>query len=599
MKKQNLIYQWGAVVLIALTVQAFAQPPDTIWTRHYGGNQAEYATCVQQTSDGKFIVAGYTYSYGWGGADFWLVRIDSCGNSLWSRSYGGSADDICYSAQETSDGGYILAGSSASFGGVSDDFWVVKTNSIGDTSWTRVFGGFMNEACYSVQQTSDGGYILTGYRELITSEEIWLIKWDSLGATQWTKIYGGPNDDECRSVRQTTDGGYILGGTIGNASAPYDDFWLIKTDANGDSLWTRTYGTDNSETCYAVRQTSDGGYIMAGNTLAGARIFMVKTDTNGDTLWTGTYGQIGLVQYYCRSVEQTPDGGFIAVGYADPFLAGDDDNYVIKTDANGNLLWSDSIEDFASDRFSSVVVTSDGGYAFAGHSSSPGNQDFLLVKTADLQTTIASITDVGNDQGRQVRVRWLRHPFDHCPGGAVTISSYSLYRRIDEYRDNSDNRTIHSGLDWPPGEWDFVEWLPASAEEYYATVVPTLADSTSGGIYWSVFFIRSHTPDPFVYYDSEVDSGYSIDNLPPDLTRVVAMIQPSPNQILLQWDEVTTGGGGQPEQGDIWYRVYGSPDPYFIPDPEYLLTVTQNLEFLHSIGTNHRYFYKIQVSDDH
>jgi hypothetical protein len=598
MKKYTPFFLWGTLSLLLMACQVPAQPPDAIWTRHYGGGQAEYATCVQQTSDGKFIVAGYTYSYGSGGADFWLVRTDSCGNSLWSRTYGGSADDRCYSAQETSDRGFILAGSSASFGGVSDDFWLVKTDSIGDTLWTQVYGGFMNEACYSAQQTSDGGYIVTGYRELVTSEEIWLIKTDSQGITQWTKNYGGPNDDECRSVRQTADGGYILGATIGHDSAPYDDFWLIKTDSNGDSLWTRTYGTDNSEICYAVRQTSDGGYIMAGNTTVGNRFFLVKTDANGDTLWTGAYGQIGLVLYYCRSVEQMQNGGYIAVGHADPVLSGDDDNYVVMTDADGSLLWNGCIGDFESDRFSSVSVTSDGGYAFAGHSSSPGNQDFLLVKTAYLHATITSITDVGNDQGRQVRIRWLRHPYDHCPVG-ITISSYSIYRRIDEYRDSGAERILYSSLDWPPGEWDFVEWLPASGEEYYTTVVPTLADSTSQGTYWSVFFIRSHTPDPFIHYDSEPDSGYSVDNLPPDLTRVVAMIQPSPNQILLQWDEVATGGGGHPEQSSIWYRVYGSTDPFFTPNPSNLLTVTQNLEFLHNTGSLDKFFYIIQVSDDH
>ena len=117
---------WCLAFLFIPISQSLAQVPDTIWTRHYGGNLAEYNTCVQQTSDGGFMLAGYTYSYGYGGADYWLVRTDGCGNSLWWRSYGGTSDDKCYSAQQTSDGGYILAGSAASFGGVSDDFWLVK-----------------------------------------------------------------------------------------------------------------------------------------------------------------------------------------------------------------------------------------------------------------------------------------------------------------------------------------------------------------------------------------------------------------------------------------------------------------------------------------
>ncbi len=151
----------------------------------------------------------------------------------------------------------------------------------------------------------------------------------------------------------------------------------------------------------------------------------------------------------------------------------------------------------------------------------------------------------------------------------------------------------------PPGEWEFILTAPAGGEEQYAAIAQTLADSTSEGIYWSVFFIRAHTPDPLIHFDSEPDSGYSIDNLPPDQTTLTALFQVSPSVVLLRWDEITTGGGGQPEQGDIWYRIYGSTDPSFIPSPSNLLTVTQDLEFLHDVSSYSSFFYKIQVSDDH
>ncbi|MFH1010760.1 MAG: hypothetical protein V1784_05950, partial [bacterium] len=169
---------------------------------------------------------------------------------------------------------------------------------------------------------------------------------------------------------------------------------------------------------------------------------------------------------------------------------------------------------------------------------------------------------------------------------------------IDQYFfDNG--KAGHSGLDWPPGEWEFIITVPAFEEETYAAICPTLADSTSNGIYWSTFFIRAGTSDPGTYFDSEPDSGYSIDNLPPDETMVTAMAQPSPGYVHLQWQEVMTGGGGHPEQGDIWYHVYGSLDPMFTPGAGNLLGVTQSLEFTHEVGTNQKYFYIIQASDDH
>ena len=263
--------------------------------------------------------------------------------------------------------------------------------------------------------------------------------------------------------------------------------------------------------------------------------------------------------------------------------------------------WTSTFGGSDNDVCYSVQQTSDGGYIFGGHTGSygAGGYDIWLVKGGPtISPVITSITDVGNDQGRQARIRWDRCIYDGL-WTDYTIESYSIYRKIDPSLLADDGKTGHSGLDWPPGDWELISTVPAYEESTYAVICSTLADSSSEGINWFTFFIRAETAAPETFFDSEPDSGYSVDNLPPDVTLMTAMVQTSPDTIRLQWQAVTTGGGGQPEQGGVWYRVYGSTDPMFTPAPENLLIVTQSLEFLHNTGATDKFFYIIQVSDDH
>jgi hypothetical protein len=223
--------------------------------------------------------------------------------------------------------------------------------------------------------------------------------------------------------------------------------------------------------------------------------------------------------------------------------------------------------------------------------------DCWLVKEPAISPDITSITDVGNDQGRQVRIRWNRCIFDgHWPENV--IQSYSIYRRIDQYIIDNPNRPAHDNLDWPPGDWEFITNVPAYTESEYAVIVPTLADSTSSETYWSTFFVRAATANPGIFFDSEIDSGYSVDNLAPEATLITAGLQIVGSSIVLRWEEITTGGGGQPEHNGIWYRVHGNTNPDFIPVEGNLLTTTQDLSYTHSLVEDQFYF-KVLVSDDH
>ena len=214
-----------------------------------GGAADDWAYSVQQTADGGYIVAGYTNSFGAGDYDFYLVKTNSQGDTLWTRTYGGSDDDWAYSVQQTADGGYIVAGYTYSFGAGDDDFYLVKTNSQGDTLWTRTYGGSGDDEAYSVQQTADGGYIVAGYTSSFGagSGDFYLVKTNSQGDTLWTRTYGGSGYDGAYSVQQTADGGYIVAGYTGSFGAGSDDFYLVKTNSQGDTLWTRTYGGSSND----------------------------------------------------------------------------------------------------------------------------------------------------------------------------------------------------------------------------------------------------------------------------------------------------------------------------------------------------------------
>ena len=380
---------WTVLLMLVLAQVSFAQPnPDTLWTRTYGGSGRDEARSVQQTADGGYVLAGYTSSFGAGGYDFYVLKTNSQGEPLWTRTYGGSRDDYAVSVQQTADGGYIVAGITGSFGAGSEDFYLLKTNSLGDTLWTRTYGGSSFDEAYSVQQTADGGYIVAGETWSFGAGgwDFYVVKTNPLGDTLWTRTYGGSDYDWAHSIQQTADGGYIVAGWTSSFGAGYDDFYLVKTNSQGDTLWTRTYGGSSSyDYAYSVQQTADGGYIVTGTTYSsGAGLedfYLVKTNSIGDTLWTRTYG--GSNGDWAYSVRQTADGGYIVAGGSYSFGAGAEDFYLVKTNSSGDMLWTRTYGGSSYDRASSVQQTADGGYIVAGPTWSfgAGGADFYLVKT--------------------------------------------------------------------------------------------------------------------------------------------------------------------------------------------------------------------------
>ena len=373
-----------AIVLglgLFVSVSMFANGPDTLWTRTFGGIDVDEAYSVQQTQDGGYIIAGRTYSHGADSDDVYLIKTDANGDTLWTKTFGGGNYDRGFSVQQTKDGGYIIAGCTQSYGaGYYWDVYLIKTDANGDTLWTKTYGGWSDDWGNSVQQTQDGGYIIAGY----SAGDVYLIKTDANGDTLWTRTFGGPDYDYGNSVQQTQDGGYIIAGRTDSYGAGYYDVYLIKTDSLGDTLWTKTYGGSDYDASFSVQQTLDGGYIIAGYTKSyGAGyydVYLIKTDSLGDTLWTRTFG--GSDEDEAYSVQQTQDGGYIIAGRTYSYGAGNYDVWLIKTDANGDTLWTRTFGGGSYDRGFSVQQTKDGGYIIAGRTESygAGGSDVWLIK---------------------------------------------------------------------------------------------------------------------------------------------------------------------------------------------------------------------------
>ena len=299
------------------------------WNRTYGGASGDGAYSVVETSDGGYALTGWTYSFGAGQHDLWLVKVDSSGNVQWNKTYGGPNEDVARSIVRTSDGGYAIAGHTDSFGAGGWDFWLVKVDSSGNMQWNRTYGGIYCEGADCVVETSDGGYALLGYTESFGAglTDFWLVKADSSGNMQWNRTYGGSLWDHGMSVVETSDGGYAMAGHIESSSGA--DFWLIKVDADGNTQWNKTYNQTDSDFAYSVVETSDGGYALGGFiSVASGDFWLVKVDSSGNVQWNKTCGGAGAD--YAYSLVETSDGGYALAGKTDSFGAGQNDFWLVK-----------------------------------------------------------------------------------------------------------------------------------------------------------------------------------------------------------------------------------------------------------------------------
>lgn len=309
------------------------------WNSTYGGEQNDQGKYVEQTINEGYIIVGQTGSYGAGGYDIWLIKTDALGVEQWNSTFGGSDNDFGSSVLQSTDGGYIIIGSTYSYGAGNEDIWLIKTGSTGHMIWNKTFGGTGVDYGSILQQTNDGGYILVGGTSSygVGHTNVWLIKTDADGKETWNKTFGVTNKAASgASVQQTSDGGYIITGRITVDIYPTYDVWLIKVDANGNKLWEKNFGDEFDEWGNCVQQTSDNGYIIAAN--KENDFWLIKTNSVGSEEWNKKYDHSQGIDR-CSSVQETIEGGFILTGYAYVTSLGDR-IWLVKTDADGNMQWN-------------------------------------------------------------------------------------------------------------------------------------------------------------------------------------------------------------------------------------------------------------------
>lgn len=358
-----------------------------LWAKTYGGGQESEANATVATSDGGYIVAGWTLSFGSGGRDYWVVKLDNRGIPQWQKAYGGSGDDIARTILETSDGGYLVAGSSRSFGAGSEDYWVLKLDSDGSINWQKTYAGSGLDRAKAVAETNDG-YVVAGRTNSFGAgeDDFWVLKLNYDGTVAWENTYGGSSYDYAQSIQALdgVNGGYIVAGWTYSFGAGGWDYWVLKLDSIGSIVWQHTYGGyPGTDVANSIQETSDGGYIVAGwtNSFNGLEDYWVlKLNNDGSIAWQKSYGGEGVEE--AGSIQETNDGGYIVAGNSNSFGAGLEDYWVVKLNSDGTIAWQKAYGGSNVDQASSIQELSNGGYIVAGYTSSfgTGNKDFWVLK---------------------------------------------------------------------------------------------------------------------------------------------------------------------------------------------------------------------------
>jgi len=371
---------------------------DTLWTRTFGGPRADGAESIIETHDGGYAVTGFTYSAGAGRSDVYLLKTDVDGNEEWTRTYGGPGWDLGFSVYQTgADSGYVVAGYTTSFGAGSMDLYLIKTDRDGNEVWSRTFGGELIDVGRSIVETSDGCYLVCGYTESFGDgeDDFYLLKVDAQGDEMWHRTYGGTGSDMGNSIIRTGDGNYLLCGSTGS-TAGYDlrNVYIIKVDDEGETLWTRYFGRpEDYEQGDEVYPTSDGGYIIVGSGddlfAELSNVYMVKTDPDGNRLWSSKFGT-SIFYDYGFSAFEAADRGYIFAGSAKSAATQKNDVFLIKTDPDGYVEWSNTLGGAGDDWAISIRGARDGSYVVAGNTDSfgAGSLDVWLLKFERVETGI-------------------------------------------------------------------------------------------------------------------------------------------------------------------------------------------------------------------
>ncbi len=365
---------------------------ELVWEQTFGGISHERASMLIQTIDGGFVVFGVVESFGAGYTDLWLVKTDASGQHEWNRTIGAASwDQNAHSILQTADSGFLLAGNTYSYGAGNADYWVVKTNSTGHPIWNSTFGDSQHNLLYASTPSSDGGVLLAGYNDV--EESTWIVKANTTGHHLWNRTLAGFT--VVNSVIQTLDGGYLFAGETGGYSAT--DFFMVKTDMDGVYEWNASFGGSEWDVATAVIQLADGSLLLTGPTQSftgtgNSDYWLIKTNSTGHSLWNTTFGTSKSEEV--QTLIHTSDGGFLLAGTR-YVSASNHDIWLVKTDTLGQAEWNTTFGGASDDSADSVLQLSDGNYVVAGTTESwgAGASDMWLFKLKLSEDTTTSLPD--------------------------------------------------------------------------------------------------------------------------------------------------------------------------------------------------------------
>jgi len=474
----------------------FSQDPNIIWQRTLGGDDDDELWSTQQTTDGGFILGGGSKSNisgdktenSQGGNDFWVIKLNAIGDIDWQNTIGGNEDDKITSVKQTTDGGYILGGTSNSNisgdktensqGG--QDYWVIKLNGTGDIIWQKTLGGNQDDRLISISETLDGNFIIGGTsssgisgdrtKPLNGNKDSWIIKINSFGEIIWQNAFGYGNSQSIQSLSQTLDDGYIFSGTLQTGGSSNDVYWVVKLNSNGFLEWDKLIGGNHSDWFPKIHQTTEGSYILAGasdsdisgdkteNSQGSFDYWILKLDNVGNIIWQNTIG--GSSGEQPDSIIESDDGGFLVCGYSSSNISGDktedslgsSDYWVIKINEVGIIEWQNTIGGSHVDARAKAIKTNDGGYLIGGHSNSDisgdksenskGGYDFWIAKHSqtlgiDENNFISSIILYPNPVKNNLNIQSSIQPIDF-------VKIYSLTGQLLKYENvNTDSSIIN------------------------------------------------------------------------------------------------------------------------------------------------------------
>ena len=373
-------------ILFVLTFSIQNSFSQEIFTKTFGGKANEHAMSVIQTKDGEYVVAGFTFSYGKGKSDIWVMKLDRYGEKIWQRYLGSKGLDWPNALIETRDGNYVIAGYSRDDDTHLSDAWIFQLNEYGEGMWSKTFGGESDDVAKAIIQTSDGGFAVTGftYSNSRGESDVWLLRLNAVGEELWQKNYGGKGTEMGYSIMETQDDGFLIGGYQSYDSVNKADMLIVKTDRKGKGVWRRALKSRGNDIVESVLETPRGDFLIGGWAYMPEKgdldAKLAKMGPGGKILWERTYGGKGKDAIY--DMEFAPEGGIILAGQTGSF-GPSSDVWIFHTDNEGRMDWQKRSKGDKNDYGHALALANDGGFVIAGgtKSYSAKGSDMVLMKT--------------------------------------------------------------------------------------------------------------------------------------------------------------------------------------------------------------------------